>query len=80
MTSLLNECLDNKIKVNIVFVEGKWCEVDSHQDALLYEKEINQMRIGYMTGDNSLYNYVSNEVPGEKITIPTQNLRGKVFS
>ena len=42
MTAILNECLDHDIKVNIVFVEGKWCEVDSHEDALLYEKELSQ--------------------------------------
>lgn len=42
MTTLLNECLNNKITVNIVFVEGKWCEVDSHEDAIRYENEINQ--------------------------------------
>ena len=40
MTTMLNECLNYNIEVNIEFINGKWCEVDSQEDALLYEKEL----------------------------------------
>lgn len=40
MTTLLNTLLENKISVNVVFVDGKWCEVDNYSDALAYEKAL----------------------------------------
>ncbi len=40
MTGMLNELIKNGINVNVIFVEGKWCEVDSHKDVLIYEKEL----------------------------------------
>ena len=42
MTKLLNHLINKNIEINIVFVEGKWCECDSYDDVLLYEKLINK--------------------------------------
>ena len=42
MTTMINELLNRSIKVNIVFVEGGWCESDSYSDILIYE---DQMKI-----------------------------------
>ncbi len=37
MTGLLSALID-KTKINVVFIEGKWCEVDSYNDVMIYEK------------------------------------------
>lgn len=42
MTTLLNTLLQNNIKVNIVFVNGKWCECDNYSDVLAYERELKE--------------------------------------
>jgi len=42
MTKLLNHLVNKDIQVNIVFVKGRWCECDTYQDVLLYEKLIQQ--------------------------------------
>lgn len=44
MTTLLNTLIQNNIKVNIVFVNGKWCEVDNYSDVLIYEKELKKSK------------------------------------
>lgn len=40
MTSMLSELLERGILINIVFVNGGWCESDSYSDILVYEKEM----------------------------------------
>jgi choline kinase len=40
MTSMINHLLDRKIEVNIVFVNGGWCESDSYSDIEVYEKQM----------------------------------------
>lgn len=40
MTTMINELLIRGIKVNIVFVEGGWCESDSYSDILIYEEQL----------------------------------------
>ncbi|PWH86998.1 phosphocholine cytidylyltransferase family protein [Brumimicrobium oceani] len=40
MTSLLNLLIDRGISVNVVFIDGGWCESDAYSDVLAYEKEI----------------------------------------
>ncbi|MDC1069405.1 phosphocholine cytidylyltransferase family protein [Flavobacteriales bacterium] len=40
MTAMINELLKKKIEVNIVFVEGGWCESDSYSDIEVYENEL----------------------------------------
>ena len=40
MTTMINELLNRNIKVNIVFVEGGWCESDSYSDILIYEEQM----------------------------------------
>jgi L-glutamine-phosphate cytidylyltransferase len=40
MTSMLNLLLSKGVKINIVFVEGGWCEADEYSDILAYEKEM----------------------------------------
>lgn len=40
MTTMLNELLKNNVSINIVFIEGGWCEADSYSDILAYEKEL----------------------------------------
>ena len=37
MTSLLSLLL-KKIEIKVSFVHGGWCEVDSYEDVILYEK------------------------------------------
>lgn len=41
MTSMLNELLGKGVPIQVVFVEGKWCEADSYSDILAYEKELD---------------------------------------
>jgi hypothetical protein len=41
MTSMLNELLEKGVSIQVVFVEGKWCEADSYSDILAYEKELD---------------------------------------
>lgn len=40
MTSLLNLLIDNGIAVNVVFIDGGWCESDAYSDVLAYENEM----------------------------------------
>lgn len=40
MTNMLNELLENKVSINVVFVEGKWCESDDYSDIVAYENEL----------------------------------------
>jgi choline kinase len=40
MTSMINELLKTRIKVNVVFVSGGWCESDSYSDIEVYEKQM----------------------------------------
>jgi choline kinase len=40
MTSIINHLLDRNIEVNIVFVNGGWCESDSYSDIEVYEKQM----------------------------------------
>ena len=40
MTSMINELLKIGINVNVVFVNGGWCESDSYSDIEVYEKQI----------------------------------------
>jgi choline kinase len=42
MTSLLSRLLAGGLRVETVPVEGRWCEVDSDTDRLLYEEKIRQ--------------------------------------
>lgn len=40
MTSMLNLLLSKGVKINVVFVEGGWCEADEYSDIVAYEKEM----------------------------------------
>ena len=40
MTSMLNLLLSKGIEINIVFIKGKWCEIDSMSDKLAYENAL----------------------------------------
>lgn len=40
MTTMLNELLNNGTSINVVFIEGKWCEADDYDDILTYENEL----------------------------------------
>jgi len=40
MTSFLNMLVANGVRVEIVFVNGGWCEVDEYSDIIAYEKEL----------------------------------------
>lgn len=40
MTTMLNEMLDRGTEINVVFIEGKWCEADDYEDILAYENEL----------------------------------------
>ena len=40
MTSMINELLKIGIKINVVFVNGGWCESDSYSDIEVYEKQM----------------------------------------
>ena len=40
MTTIINLLLAKHVTVHIEFVEGKWCECDTYQDVLCYEKEL----------------------------------------
>ncbi|WP_286744122.1 phosphocholine cytidylyltransferase family protein [Roseivirga sp. UBA1976] len=42
MTSLLNLLLEKGVPINVVYVKGQWCEVDSYDDVLCYERELNK--------------------------------------
>jgi choline kinase len=43
MTALLRLLLEQGVAINVVPVEGKWCEVDSEHDLRLYENKISQV-------------------------------------
>ena len=40
MTTMLNELLKNSVSINVVFINGGWCEADSYEDILAYEKAL----------------------------------------
>jgi len=40
MTGILNVLLKNGVQIKTVAVDGRWCEVDSERDLILYEKRI----------------------------------------
>jgi L-glutamine-phosphate cytidylyltransferase len=40
MTTMLNELLKNGVEINVVYIEGKWCEADDYDDILKYENEL----------------------------------------
>ena len=40
MTTMINHLLNRDIEVNIIFVEGGWCESDSYEDIIVYEKQM----------------------------------------
>lgn len=42
MTKMLNLLLSKNIKINVVFINGGWCEADEYSDILAYEKELKQ--------------------------------------
>ena len=42
MTTMINELLSRGIEVNIVFVEGGWCESDSYSDIEIYEEQMKK--------------------------------------
>jgi choline kinase len=42
MTTMINELLSRNIEVNVVFVEGGWCESDSYSDIEIYEKQMKK--------------------------------------
>jgi choline kinase len=42
MTSMFSLLLTKNVKINIVFVEGGWCEADEYTDILAYENELNK--------------------------------------
>ena len=42
MTSMISELLKNQIKVNIIYIEGRWCEVDTFSDVTVYEKQLSK--------------------------------------
>lgn len=40
MTTMLNELLAHKVAINVLLVDGGWCEVDSYSDVLIYENKL----------------------------------------
>jgi choline kinase len=44
MTTMLNELLKNNVSINVVFINGGWCEADSYEDILLYEKALTEIK------------------------------------
>jgi len=40
MTTMINHLLNRDIEVDIVFVEGGWCESDSYEDIIVYEEQM----------------------------------------
>ena len=42
MTAMLNLLLSKGVSINIVFINGGWCEADEYSDILAYEKELIQ--------------------------------------
>tara|TARA_B110000003_G_C16542839_1_gene493486 strand:- start:277 stop:1026 length:750 start_codon:yes stop_codon:yes gene_type:complete len=42
MTSLLGHLLEKKVPIFIEFVKGKWCECDTYNDVLIYEKLLEE--------------------------------------
>jgi choline kinase len=40
MTKMLNLLLNKGIGINVVFINGGWCEADEYSDILAYEKEL----------------------------------------
>ena len=41
LTDMLQELIDSKINIEPVFVEGKWCEIDTMQDLKIAEELFN---------------------------------------
>jgi len=44
MTSMLNELLSRDIKINVVFIEGGWCEADTYSDILAYREQLENTK------------------------------------
>ena len=42
MTSMLMVLLENKIKIYVYFVNGKWIEADSNEDVLIYNQKLTK--------------------------------------
>lgn len=42
MTSMLNLLLENKQDIQVEFISGGWCEVDSYEDVLAYEEVLKK--------------------------------------
>jgi len=42
MTTMLNELLKREIHVNVVFIEGGWCEADNWSDITAYEAQLSR--------------------------------------
>jgi choline kinase len=43
MTTLLAHLLEYKVHVGIEFIEGKWCECDTYDDVLVYERTLKEI-------------------------------------
>ena len=43
MTFLLSLLLDRDVVINVVSIDGKWCEVDSGEDLDRYKKRIAEV-------------------------------------
>ncbi|MBZ9786730.1 phosphocholine cytidylyltransferase family protein [Psychroflexus sp. CAK57W] len=41
MTSMLNILIEKNIRIDVVFVNGKWCEADTLSDIEAYERQLN---------------------------------------
>lgn len=41
MTSMLNLLLNKGVEINVVFIDGGWCEADEYSDIFAYEKELS---------------------------------------
>ncbi len=42
MTKMLGILLDRDVQIEVVFVQGGWCEADNYSDILAYEKELSK--------------------------------------
>ena len=42
MTGMLNDLVMREVEINVVFVDGGWCEVDNYSDVVIYEKELKE--------------------------------------
>lgn len=42
MTSTLNLLLEKGVKINVAFIQGKWCEADTQEDIEVYHRRMNE--------------------------------------